>query len=145
MRTSSGLWFSVGATLFLLALPTLPEQIRALAAMLGVLEAEWHLWNYVGVIVGLLLMMYSLHPAWKSVVSLLSNSERPLRITISNIKIPNGVKALVTILLFLFLLPTGIFIFVYFWWAAIFVAAFLFMGFDVDMARSYADSILGRL
>ena len=51
--------------MLLLALPDIPEQIRALAELLGMSEAEWHWWNYLGVGLGLIVMFASVYPAWR--------------------------------------------------------------------------------
>lgn len=56
--------FAVAAFMFILSLPGIPEQIRELAAFIGMSGYEWHWWNYVGVSFGLILMLFSLYPLW---------------------------------------------------------------------------------
>ena len=72
MRISPALGFAVAAVLLLLSLPGIPEQIRALAELLGMKEAEWHWWNYAGVCVALIVMFFSVYPAWRRLVGFVS-------------------------------------------------------------------------
>ena len=72
MRFSPALGFAVAAFLLLLSLPGIPEEIRALAELLGMSEAEWHWWNYTGVCFALILMFFSVHPVWRRLAGFVS-------------------------------------------------------------------------
>ncbi len=65
MRTGPAIFFAVSAFVLLLSLPTIPEQIRGWAEALGMIGAEWHWWNYLGVSIGLIMMLFSLYPVWR--------------------------------------------------------------------------------
>ena len=57
--------FAFAGVVLLVSLPEVPSQIRALAEALGVTGAEWHWWNYAGVLLGLFIMLLTSYPAWK--------------------------------------------------------------------------------
>lgn len=65
MWKSPAFVFAFAGVVLLVSLPEVPSQIRALAEALGVTGAEWHWWNYAGVLLALFLMLLSSYPAWK--------------------------------------------------------------------------------
>ena len=57
MWKSPAFVFAFAGVVLLVSLPEVPSQIRALAEALGVTGAEWHWWNYAGVLLALFLML----------------------------------------------------------------------------------------
>lgn len=61
-RLHPAITFAVGAFLLIISLPGIPEQIKALAEMLGMSGAEWEWWNYAGVSLGSIFMLFFIYP-----------------------------------------------------------------------------------
>ena len=98
IRSKHAIRFAFAGVVFVLSLPEIPQQIRGVAAAVGITDAEWHGWNYLGVIAALFIMALSIHPIcqWttRKAFSLVSSSR------LETFKLPDLTYAFITLVLF---------------------------------------------